>query len=187
MTEKNLDGKDDGPWYKQFWAWFVFAPLLIIMAIWVPFLTVIVKGADDTVLDNYYKEGRMINQRVDQDRHARELGLTGTLRVDQEVGDVILTISSIDADYAFPEKLELYFDHPFEADHDTFIVLQEVIPGRYQGELERRLNNRWYIRLTSMPVTTAELGAAAPDLEDWRIIGELDLAKGSSMTFGGDE
>lgn len=187
MTDKNLNGKDDGPWYKQFWAWFVFAPLLIIMAIWVPFLTIIVKGADDTVLDNYYKEGRMINQRVDQDRHARELGLSGTLRVDQEVGDVILTISTTSPDYTLPAKLDLYFDHPMEADYDTSLVLHEVIPGRYQGELDRRLIDRWYVRLTSVPVRTAELGAAAPELEDWRVIGELDLAKGSSMTFGGDE
>lgn len=187
MTDKNLNGKDSGPWYKQFWAWFVLAPLLIIMVIWVPFLTVIVKGADDMVLDNYYKEGRMINQRVDQDRHARQLGLSGQLTVDQEVGDVMLTIASTDSGYELPAQLDLYFDHPLEADHDTMIVLHEVVPGRYQGELEKRLLNRWYVRLTSVPVTRAELGDAAPDLEDWRVIGELDLAKGSSLTFGGDE
>ena len=77
MSNTPLNDKDDGPWYKQFWAWFILTPLIVVVLVWIPFLTIVVKNADDTVIDNYYKEGRMINQRADQDRRAQTLGLAG--------------------------------------------------------------------------------------------------------------
>lgn len=188
MTDDNLNDKDNGPWYKQFWAWFVFAPLLIVMVAWIPFMAIALKDSDDMVVDNYYKEGRMINQRVDQDRLAAELGLSGELSVDLEVGDVVVVMSA-DSQYRLPQALTLSLDHPIEADNDLVITLHETVSGRYQGELDRRLQYRWYVRLS--PVITPPAEGAEPlvvsDDQVWRIVGELDFAKGSRLIFGEHE
>ena len=54
------------PWYKQFWPWFLIA---------VPVITVIMSGflihfatstQDTLVIDDYYKEGKAINARLDK-------------------------------------------------------------------------------------------------------------------------
>tara|TARA_B100000446_G_scaffold61006_3_gene57452 strand:+ start:5820 stop:6401 length:582 start_codon:yes stop_codon:yes gene_type:complete len=193
MTNTPLNDRDDGPWYKQFWAWFVLAPLIIIMMVWIPFLTIVVKNADDTVIDNYYKEGRMINQRVDQDRRARELGLTGELFLDLDVGDILLTIETSDAEYQLPSEIELHLDHPVEADNDLVIQLKESVPGRYLAELDKPIKNRWYVRLLP-PVADAEkVGSTHPDKDEeiaaevWRITGEMNVQDGTRLLFGGDE
>lgn len=184
MTEsqrpQSVNDRDDGPWYKQFWAWFVLAPLLIVMVAWIPFMTIAVKDADDVVIDNYYKEGRMINQRVDEDRHARELGLQATLNLDLDVGDVLLSLNAAVADYQLPETLTLYLDHPLEADNDHVITLHQIVPGRYRGELDSRLNYRWYVRLEPEVVATAD-GTAT---RYWRLLGELDLSNGTQLVLG---
>lgn len=193
MSNSPLNDKDEGPWYKQFWAWFILSPLIIIMIVWIPFLTIVVKNADDTVIDNYYKEGRMINQRVDQDRQANALGLAGELFLDLDVGDILLTISSTDSDYQLPTEILLHLDHPVEADNDLTVNLRQTTPGRYQAELERRIENRWYIRLLPPVENAEEVGSSHPDKvenlagEVWRITGDMDLTQGSRLLFGGHE
>ncbi len=193
MTNTPLNDRDDGPWYKQFWAWFVLAPLLTIIMVWIPFLTIVVKNADDTVIDNYYKEGRMINQRVDQDRRARELGLTGELFLDLDVGDILLTIETSDATYQLPREIELHLDHPVEADNDLVIQLKESVPGRYLAELEKPIQNRWYVRLLPPALDAEKVGSTHPDKDEklaaevWRITGEMNIADGTRLLFGGDE
>ena len=175
--------RDDGPWYKQFWAWFVLAPLLVVMVAWIPFMTIAVKDADDVVIDNYYKEGRMINMRVDEDRVATELGLSGEIFFDHEVGDVVLTLKKSDDTYVWPQQLQLYLDHPMEADNDRVIPLVHVVDGRYQGELQSTLQNHWYLRL--MPLG-AEQGDK-PVQGAWRIVAEVDFSKGNHLSFGTGE
>jgi len=193
MSNTPLNDKDDGPWYKQFWAWFILTPLIVVVLVWIPFLTIVVKNADDTVIDNYYKEGRMINQRADQDRRAQALGLAGELFLDLDVGDILLTLSTTAADYELPAEIKLHLDHPVEADNDLSISLYETMPGRYQAELEHRIQNRWYIRLLPPIDNAEEVGSSHPARKEtlvgevWRVTGDIDLSKGSRMIFGGDE
>mgnify|MGYP001619987624 FL=1 len=58
------------PWYRQFWFWFVFGPLLFIIVLCGIFVFIAFKNSDDVVTDNYYKVGRMINQTLSQDEKA---------------------------------------------------------------------------------------------------------------------
>ncbi|HSX84641.1 MAG TPA: FixH family protein, partial [Cellvibrio sp.] len=82
------------PWYRQFWFWFVFSPLIYIIIMCSVTVTIALKGADDVIIDNYYKEGRMINQALEQDKRAQELGLSGELRFDRATGEVLLNIAN---------------------------------------------------------------------------------------------
>ncbi|NIB41950.1 FixH family protein [Pseudomaricurvus alkylphenolicus] len=187
MTSQDPNQQDEGPWYKQPWCWFVLAPLIAVMLAWIPFMTIAVKDADDVVIDNYYKEGRMINQRFDQDQRAQQLGLTGELLIDLEVGEVILKLGSRQPDVVLPETIALHLDHPVEADNDLTLELKHSYAGQYRADLEQRINHRWYLRLE--PVSDAESKADSEEraMSDWRLTGEIDLARGQRLVFGDAE
>lgn len=170
-------GQDTGPWYKQTWAWFVLTPLIVVVIASMNFVFLAFSHQDDVVMDDYYKEGRTINQHFTLDEAAKALALDGQLEIDLLVGDVVLDLSSL---AALPEQLSLELSHPVESALDLTLLLKEVAPGRYIGELEKRLENRWYVRLSAEAIEPIE-GRAG--VEAWRLNGELNLALGSRLVF----
>lgn len=166
---------DNGPWYKQFWAWFILTPLLVVVVVSLSFVTVSVFKADDVVVDNYYKEGRLINQRFEQDAQAQSLKLSGSLQFDLELGEVLL---SVQGETTFPEVMTLMINHPTSAESDARVSLHRIAAGRYRGDLESRPYNRRYLRL--LPVANPTEQNDAP----WRLKGEIDFASSDSISFG---
>lgn len=158
------------PWYRQFWFWFVFSPLIYIVIMCSITVTIALEGADDVIIDNYYKEGRMINQALEQDKRAQELGLSGELRFDRTSGDVLLTVANVPADAKLmPDELLLMMGHPVKAAKDQLITLKSIAPGRYRGELRAEPDYSWY--LTLYPISDLEQRKAAP----WTLSGEIDF------------
>lgn len=166
---------DQGPWYKQFWAWFILTPLLVVVIVCLFFVSIAVFNADDVVIDNYYQEGRMINQRFEQDERALALKLSGDLTFDLELGEVLF---SVQGETRFPESLTLLLNHPTNADADQQVRLHMITPGRYRGDLESRPNHRWYLRVVPVADATQQNDA------DWRLMGEIDFAASDSIRFG---
>lgn len=160
---------DNRPWYRQFWLWVVLAPLITVVCVSAVTVSIAFRHADDVVIDNYYKQGRMINQSMEQDRKALEYNLSANLRFDQTTGEVFLRIPTHDS---VPQQLLLLLDHPFEADLDQQIVLQQVSAGQYRGELERELSYAWYLAL--MP----ELNKARRREAQWLLSGEINFQAG---------
>ncbi len=161
------------PWYKQFWAWFILAPLIVVIFACAITVSIAFNNKDDVVIDNYYKEGRMINQRFEQDSTAREMGLTGELMFDREVGEVFLTLQS---DAVLPEELVLELSHPHKAEYDQQLILKKVIEGRYRADLGARLQHQWYVRI--LPHIEAEITEAP-----WRLKGEINFKFGDRVNF----
>lgn len=159
--------QDSKPFYRQFWFWFVFTPLIVVVCVSMVTVTIAFRHADDVVIDNYYKEGRMINQSLEQDRRALELKLTAQLRFDTTTGEIFVQIPQQDA---VPEKLLLVLDHPFEADLDQQVVLHQTSSGHYRGELERSLSNNWYVSI--LPV----LDKSQRKTAEWLLSGEINFA-----------
>jgi hypothetical protein len=175
----NSDSSAVKPWFRQPWAWFVLSPLILVVFVGSALLVISFKEADDVVKDNYYKVGRMINQSIEEDLAAKELGIAGELVFDMSVGEVVLTLKANDMS-VLPKQVELKLDHPIEADYDLRLALRQVSEGYYVAELEQRITNRWYIRLSPM---VDENDTAAK----WRIVGEVDLSSGNQLAFGGDD
>lgn len=158
------------PWYRQFWFWFVFSPLIYIIIMCSVTVTIALKGADDVIIDNYYKEGRMINQALEQDKHAQALGLSGDLRFDRASGEVLLSIANVPTDATLmPEQLLLMMGHPVKAAKDQLITLTAIAPGKYRGELLAEPDYSWY--LTLYPVKDLALRKEAP----WTLSGEINF------------
>ena len=158
--------QDTQPFYRQFWFWFVFTPLIVVVCVSLTMVTVAFRHADDVVIDNYYKEGRMINQTMEQDRRALELNLTAQLRFDRTTGEVFLQIPQ---QASVPAQLLLLLDHPFEADLDQQVVLQQTSSGHYRGSLEFNPRNNWYLSL--LPVLDKHQRKVA----EWLLSGDVRM------------
>lgn len=172
-----VDPNDEStkPWYRQFWFWFVFGPLVFIIIMCGFTVSIALKGADDVIIDNYYKEGRMINQALGQDKRARELGLRGDLRFDRTTGDIILQLANAPIDDALiPQQLLLMMGHPVKAAKDQLIILTAVSPGYYRGELLSKPEYSWY--LTLYPISDIANRNQAP----WTLSGEINFQSGDT-------
>jgi hypothetical protein len=163
------------PWYRQFWFWFVFAPLIYIMCMCAVTVTIALKGADDVIIDNYYKEGRMINQTLEQDKTAQALGLSSDLNFSVESGEVRLSFKVVPEPSALlPDMLMLMMGHPVKAERDQIIMLTKVSDGNYRGELVSKPEYSWY--LTLYPVSNF----AARNQALWTLSGEINFSEATS-------
>jgi hypothetical protein len=160
---------DKKPWYRQGWLWFVLTPLIVVVCVSSVLVTVAFRYSDDVVIDNYYKQGRMINQALEQDRKALEYGLTAQLRFDRTSGEVI---ARTPAHAAVPEKLLLLLDHPFEANLDQQVILHAIAPGQYRGDLDADLQHNWYL------IILPQLDKARRKEAEWILSGEINFSQG---------
>jgi uncharacterized protein len=162
------------PWYRQFWFWFVFGPLLFIIVLCGITVSVAFHFADDVVTDNYYKVGRMINQTLEQDEKAAELGLQAKVKIDQLTGDVMVSLTG---NHSFPKQMVLFLDNPAKANKDQRILLTEIAAGEYRGELNAAIEYSWYIAL--IPEADANRRKDA----EWLLTGQIDISKTAETTL----
>ncbi len=152
---------DEGPWYKQFWAWFVFTPLIVVVIACSITVTIAFKTKEDVVVDDYYKVGKMINQSFVPEQRARELGIVADLIFDSETGEVIAEVEGTE-----DESLVLSFSHPVNADLDQYVTLKHITGTRYRADASLPENGRWYLRLS-------EISDAGEEV--WRLQGEAQM------------
>lgn len=157
---------DIGPWYRQPWFWFVMSPLIVVIGVSLTFVGISIFHADDRVVDNYYKQGRTINQSFEQEARARALNLAAEVEFDPVTGEVFLALSK---DGPMPERLLLLIGHPVSAERDQRIVMNAVRDGYYRGDLAAPLSHRRY--LTLLPEYPSDNLNAA----EWLVRGEIHI------------
>jgi uncharacterized protein len=158
------------PWYRQFWFWFVFGPLIFIIIMCGFTVSIAFNNSDDVVTDNYYKVGRMINQTLSQDEKAAVLGLVAEVKIDQQTGDVMVSLSG---KHNSPKQLLLFLDNPAKANKDQSILLTEIAAGEYRGVLSAPIQYAWYLSLVP------ESDPSRRKHTEWLLTGEIDIAKTS--------
>src|SRR5688500_11075293 len=104
------------PWYAQRWPWLLMlGPTLVILAgsftIWIAF-----SHQDAMVVDDYYKQGKAINQDLRRDRAATALGLSASWRYDAAAGKLNGTLLSFGAPAA--GKVQIHFSHATQPEKD---------------------------------------------------------------------
>lgn len=167
MSNTDRSGQGQQPAYREPWFWFLMAPLIFVVFLGAGLVSVAFIGADDRVYDDYYQQGRLINNRFALKEAAKTLALYGKLNFDTEVGEAWLELRG----EAEPEQIYLQLSHPSEADMDHQLVMQRTTAGRYRTEFRRNYSGRWYVFL-SVP-------ADSPDGQ-WKVAFELDFAAGSA-------
>lgn len=181
------------PWYKETWFWLLISPMLTLIVTIPIMITTAFKGADDRVLDNYYKEGRMINHRFEELALAVELNIGGLLKLDWQTGELWF-----ESNQALEgASIQVDFSHPARADLDFSLPLKAVDATRFRADLSVMQKGRWYFVLqgtrpdhamAQASVTSPVASPGTPQLQAdqtpqnkqkanvWRIAGEVNLA-----------
>jgi uncharacterized protein len=143
------NGRDTKPWYRYGLAWFVIGiPVSSIITgsifIWISF-----SQADSLVADDYYKQGRGINQRLEKDQAAADRGITitPTIRAQANGSQRIEVRFTAHAGTATPALLRLRLSHPTLDQKDILATLVKSGSGLYRSDVPGISAGRWYVQL----------------------------------------
>lgn len=135
---------DSKPWYKETWPWILISgPAVVIVAGFVTLWLAIVSN-DGLVSDDYYKQGLAINQRLQRDHYASDLGLRADF---MRSGRQVRLLLAAERDAALPEVLTLKLSHPTRAGQDQIIKMVSEGQGFYGGELTADVSGRRYVSI----------------------------------------
>jgi uncharacterized protein len=162
MTEATMNN----PWYRHRWPW-----LLMIMpsiAIVGGFFTwwLAATANNSLVVDDYYREGRAINQQLARDDRAAKLGLSASLtqRISPAAPTapgVVLRLSSTQGATELPDWLSLRLVHATESALDAALRLTHQGNGRYEGAGILPASGNWIVQLED-------------PTRDWRLVARTD-------------
>ncbi len=141
--------EDTKPWFKHFWPWFLICVPLASMFFSINYFHLAVSTENSLVVDDYYKEGRVINVRLDKVEAARQLGLKTQLAISD--GSVVLTFEEGAPESG--EALSLNFYHTTLAAKDFSILLSRDANGVYRGSFENDIKSKWKISLMPLDQT----------------------------------
>ena len=144
------------PWYKEFWPWFIIALLATVVLASLITVSIAFRHADDLVIDDYYKVGLAINQRLEHREKAQQLGITVTLNISN--GRVSALTTNVDPS----TELTLLLAHPIEADQDFALMLLPGPDGVFFGTLPKQISGAWHWTVS------------ASDPDDWLVSGVID-------------
>ncbi|MEZ8142465.1 hypothetical protein A1OO_08100 [Enterovibrio norvegicus FF-33] len=144
------------PWYKQFWPWFLIAlPGSVVVASLFTF-TLFSKNQVSLVAEDYYKEGKGINQDLSRLRQADALSLSARLTLSDDNAIVILDKGEL---AQFP-TIKVTFQHRTLADKDIEKMVNSDQNGRYRLALVEPLQGPWYVEINAFDGSWALNGRA---------------------------
>ena len=112
-----LRKEDAAPWYRHRWPWFIMlGPAAVMLATLVTVLLA-VRQPDAMVVDDYYKQGKAINQDLRRDRMASALRLQLEARYD--AGRLAGRLTSFGRPMAAPFRIHLA--HPTQPAKDLVL------------------------------------------------------------------
>lgn len=151
------------PWYRHPWVWFIIALPALSVVGGLSLLAVSITHQDDLVRDDWYKAGRAINQDLQAENRARELGLAATLVLDPAAPSVRIEITGA---AGLPSRLSLSLVHSTLASEDMTVFPERIEPGIWQAALPRLPLGKRHLMLE--PVVDAGQGVP-PENYRWRL------------------
>lgn len=133
------------PWHRQFWPWFLIAlPLTAviggIVTIWIA-----VNSQTGLISESYYQEGLSINEKLEQDRFAKQVQLAATILFSEE--NQLLTLH-LTGDIILPDSLSLELASSFDANLDKHFQLQRLDQQiLYQTHYSASSPGRYYLSI----------------------------------------
>ena len=148
--------KQARPWYAQAWPWLLMlGPAVVVVAAtytgWLAF-----SRQDAMVVDDYYMQGKAINQDLRRDRAATALGLSAQIRYDAAGGNLRGTLLSFGAPVA--GKIRIHLTHATQPEKDLHIEAQPDRRGEFSIGLPMLEMGRWEVLIENAQ-------------RDWRLTG----------------
>lgn len=141
----NTEAGAPRPWYRQFWPWFIMALPASAVVAGLTTVGIAVVNQDSVVRDDWYKEGKAINQSLARDTRATALGMAADVSVDEVTGEVTVRLRQA-GQVPQPGQITLYFQHPTRASADQHLVLTRR-GDAWRGQLPAALHGRYYVEL----------------------------------------
>lgn len=143
MNTLHMDKTSSQPWYRHRWPWLLMlGPVAVLVAgfitMWISF-----SGADALVVDDYYKQGKAINQDLRRDRVAAELGLSAALRYDAAAGRLLGKVAGLRE--AVP--LTVLLVHPTVPQKDIRLNAMPNANGEFELPLALLERAHWQVQL----------------------------------------
>jgi uncharacterized protein len=144
------------PWYSQIWLWLLMlGPVTVILAGtytgWLAF-----SQQDALVVDDYYKQGKAINQDLRRDRVAANLGLTCSMRYDAAAG--VLTGRLLGKGGPIVGPVQIRLVHSTQPAKDIKLAVHLDNDGNFSVALPMLERTRWQVLVES-------------GSRDWRLYG----------------
>ena len=147
------------PWYRQPWPWLLMAgPGIVVVASlysgWLALTT-----DDGVVVDDYYKRGLSINNRLERVDRAAMLQLGAVVDVSPN-GEIRLALESSSTDpQAMPAVVRVFITHPTRPGMDRVAELVRGADGKYGGRTAPMSSGHWLVALETdawrLPVVEA--------------------------------
>ncbi|MDY6918801.1 MAG: FixH family protein [Pseudomonadota bacterium] len=138
---------DSKPWFRQFWPWFLIAIPLSSVIMGVVMINLAVGGKDSLVRKDWYKDGLAINQRLDKQQKARDLGIQASLTLDSDSRELFVDTRNLDTRQA--SELTLHFFHPTLEQKDHVVQLYKAPGDRFYTRLDFQPQGLYYLLLTA--------------------------------------
>lgn len=131
--------QEAGPWYTHRWPWFLMLGPATVLA-GGAFVTWLAVGHPDAlVVDDYYKQGKAINQDLRRDRVATALGLSLAAQYDRQAG----TLTGRLVGQAAP--FTIYLAHPTLPQRDLRLFVRPAADGSFAVALPALERTHWQV------------------------------------------
>lgn len=143
-------------WYREAYVWLIilFPALSIMMGIIL--LVLSIKSFDGMVVDDYYKQGMIINEVLARDDKAHDSGLNA--RLDWQTASKTIQIElSADSGFNYPDELKAAFMHATRGGLDVTVLLSRINNQSYLATAPGLAPGRWHVEIAA---------------DDWRLLEE---------------
>jgi hypothetical protein len=134
---------DNPPWYRHRWPWLLMVMPVTAMALGFMLLYLAITTNDGLVVDDYYRQGRAIDQTIARSAHAAELGLAAEVVLRPE--ELRLQLEANEG-VALPAEIVVSVIHPTQAGFDQVLRLSAV-DGVFSGRIAPLTVGRWHIQI----------------------------------------
>lgn len=156
------------PWYKQFWPWFLIAlPASVVLGSAFTFF-LFAQNQVFLVAEDYYKEGKAINQDLSRRRKANELSISAHFFSHENIAYLALNKGKL-TDY--PE-INITLQHRTLPERDIEQRINPDANGRYHVQLTETLIGPWYVEVNAFDQSWAVNGRINfPIFEPFSLLG----------------
>jgi hypothetical protein len=133
------------PWFRQFWPWFLILLPGIVIVWTLATVVLFSQNAVSLVSEDYYKEGKAINQDITKLQEAKALNLTAFVYNQDSTVIIALDKGKLEQ---YP-ALRVNIVHRTLENKDIEIMASADAQGHYRISLDEALNGPWFVKVSS--------------------------------------